>query len=148
MDYYSQGGVCFADRRNQITINFDGNIYKCTTIKRFDNDNALGQLDCNNGNVIWDESKIAYLSNEGIPSGCHTCQMFPSCGGPCRKKTPGWKDEDCFLKSQRMSMEEYALIQFKAEMTKGESSEQVPQRHDYEIIMPLHPFPSVTDHID
>lgn len=118
LDYYSQGGVCFADRRNQITINFDGNIYKCTTIKRFDNDNALGKLDCNNGNVIWDESKIAYLSNEGIPSGCHTCQMFPSCGGPCRKKTPGWKDEDCFLKSQRMSMEEYALIQFKAEMTK------------------------------
>lgn len=36
LDYYSQGGICFADRDNQITFNYDGGVYKCTTITHYD----------------------------------------------------------------------------------------------------------------
>lgn len=87
IDYYSQGWICFADRDNQITFNYDGGIYKCTTITNFNKDNALGKFNTSTGVVSWDNEKISYLCNTEIPYDCKLCKLLPLCGGPCRKKT-------------------------------------------------------------
>ncbi len=118
LDYYSQGGICFADRNNQITFNYDGGIYKCTTITHFNKDNSLGEIDQYTGLVSWKNEKIMSHSDFKIPDGCKLCKLFPFCGGPCRRKTLYWKPEDCFLGDLGLSMEEYALIQLKIELTK------------------------------
>ena len=118
-DYYSQGGTCFADRKNQVTINFDGNVFKCTTITHFDEPNALGHLDINSGMVIWDENKIKYLDNSTFPKTCVDCKVFPFCGGHCMKHISEGNDKGCFLRDLDMSVEEYAEIQFKINVIKS-----------------------------
>ena len=50
VDYYGQGGVCLCDRKNEAVINYDGNVFKCTTIPKFDNEHALGHLE--DGNIV------------------------------------------------------------------------------------------------
>lgn len=118
LDYYSQGGVCFADRTNQVTINFDGTVHKCTTINKFDSETALGFIDQKTGNIKWNKERTDYLSSKIIPDSCRSCTMFPSCGGPCRKKVASWKEENCLLTSQNISVEEYALVQFKTNLVR------------------------------
>ena len=118
VDYYNQGGICFADRLNQVTFNYDGNVFKCTTISSFDEENSLGVLDCLSGNIKWDDEKTRYLSQRKIQSRCEKCRMFPKCGGLCRKKMSLLTEETCFLDSLKLTIEEYALIQFKVELTK------------------------------
>lgn len=118
VDYYSQGGACFADRKNQVTFNYDGTVYKCTTINNFDLVNSLGVLCVNTGKVTWNSNKTKYLSNYGIPNNCKLCPLLPMCGGPCRKKLSLWKVDDCFLNEINMSKEEYALVQFKIELVR------------------------------
>lgn len=118
VDYYNQGGICFADRRNQVTFNFDGNVFKCTTISRFDEENSLGVLDTSTGDILWDKEKTRYLSQREIQSRCEKCRMFPKCCGLCRKKMSLKHPEICFLDSLNLTIEEFALIQFKVELTK------------------------------
>jgi len=117
LDYYNQGGICFADRNNQVTFNYNGGIYKCTTISHFNNENALGSFQVMNGKVVWDDKKTSYLKDFRIPEGCKSCKLLPSCGGPCRKKLANWKPDDCFLKIMDLTIDEYILIQLQIELT-------------------------------
>lgn len=95
VDEYGDPGVCFADRKNQAVINYDGSIFKCTTIDKFNSENALGRLDTKTGKIIWDDRKIAYLNSQDLLTACSTCVIFPICTGPCRRRMylqPNW---DC-----------------------------------------------------
>ena len=119
VDFYSRGGVCFADRWNQAVINYDGRVFKCTTISKFDEFNALGILDKSSGQIVWNPSKLQYLFSDTTPVECKTCCMFPSCGGPCRKRLaedPNWS---CFLKNASFDMDDYVLTQFKSHLIKS-----------------------------
>lgn len=111
IDYYGQGGWCFADFDNQVTINYDGGIFKCTTITHFDESESLGSLNKDTGEIIWDKAKTAYLHNEQIAENCKSCKMFPSCGGPCRRQMSRGLEHKCFLNDQGITMDDYALIQ-------------------------------------
>lgn len=44
--------------------------------------------------------------------------MLPSCGGPCRLKAFSEADDSCFLDDIHMTVEQYALLQFRFEITK------------------------------
>lgn len=118
VDYYSQGGICFADRRNQVLINYDGNVFKCTTLTIFDKENALGYLDKRTGKIYWNEEKISYLQQDSIANICKKCRMLPSCGGFCKKKVSSNEDLTCFLTASNISIFEFALIQFYINLTK------------------------------
>ena len=97
VDFYSQGGICFADRDNQILVNYDGNIFKCTTICNFGEENTLGYLDTNTGLINWNKKRIEYLYHDSIAEICQNCRMLPSCGGFCKKKIAAKEDSTCFL---------------------------------------------------
>lgn len=58
-----------------------------------------------------------YLKNYDIFKDCKSCKLLPLCGGPCRKKIRTWTRDDCFLRELEISIEEYALIQLKIELT-------------------------------
>ena len=113
VDYYSQGGVCFADRKNQVVFNYDGYVFKCTTISRFDKSNSLGILDRTTGEILWDLQKMQYLAEDKSPDECKECQMYPSCGGPCQKKLSENSCWSCFLNSANFDLSEFVLTQFR-----------------------------------
>ncbi len=118
VDYYSQGGICFADRRNQVTFNYDGNVFKCTTINKFDEEASLGKLNPDTGEIHWYEEKIRYLDNDTTPKRCRKCKMLPDCTGPCRRHVAEGEGDECFLDDLKMSIEDYALMQFRIELVK------------------------------
>lgn len=124
VDYYSQGGICFADKKNEAVINYDGNVFKCTTISHFDEQESFGYLDCNSGKIVWNIEKIKPLEKVESPSQCVKCAMFPSCGGPCRRKNSPSSGWNCFLSTIGMTKEEYALLQFQIELIKDKVYEK------------------------
>lgn len=118
VDYYSQGGTCFADRLNEAVINYDGKVFKCTTINKFDQTNSVGKLDADTGRIEWYKGKVGYLYNNSIGSNCITCKLLPSCGGPCRKQISEGLKEKCFLKDLNISIKEFVKIQFMSQYLK------------------------------
>lgn len=109
VDYYSQGGVCFADRKNQALINYDGNVFKCTTISHFTENTSLGKLSTN-GEIVWENEKVNYIEQNLTPSKCKACILFPACGAPCNKKLSNSPHFTCFLQDSTLSLEEYVLL--------------------------------------
>jgi uncharacterized protein len=118
VDYYGQGGVCFADRKNEAVINYDGLVFKCTTITEFNTTNSWGELDTSSGNVKWKTSELTTIDQQKSPQICLSCKLYPSCGGPCRKKCANLQNWDCFLNGINMSVEEFLLTQFRIEYIK------------------------------
>jgi uncharacterized protein len=94
-------------------------VYKCTTISHFDEENSLGRLNFENGQIDWDREKTKYLSNSNMQAKCQDCCLFPKCGGPCRKQISEGAKDNCFLDDVNLSPEEYALILFKVEFLKS-----------------------------
>ncbi len=73
---------CYADKINQMTVNYDGSVYKCTA-RDFNEQNRLGRL-CDDGTVLWDRMHPdkRYESKFSDPN-CHRCRIAPLCGGGC-----------------------------------------------------------------
>ncbi len=56
---------CYADKINQMTVNYDGGVYKCTA-RDFNEKNRLGQL-CDDGTVLWDKMHPGKDMNPNSP---------------------------------------------------------------------------------
>lgn len=110
-------------RPSQISINYNGEIYKCTG-RDFGKDLIFGQLQ-NNGEVRWDEKKITdYLSiNIYENSMCESCKLLPQCWGPCTQKIFENKDGNykkyCQLNDMEMTMDDFILYRFNNEAAKS-----------------------------
>lgn len=55
--FHAQGLRLFCRKKNQVLFNYDGKIFKCTTISKFNDENALGKLDMISGKIHWNEEK-------------------------------------------------------------------------------------------
>lgn len=109
----SRSGVCFAERMNQVLINFDGKVFKCSTLSSFDEENTMGKLDLKSGELSWNMSKISQIPRIMTNSRCSKCALFPSCLGPCNKNLLKSTDRTCILDEMNMSMQEYLMYNFK-----------------------------------
>ncbi|MDR2235308.1 MAG: radical SAM protein [Chryseobacterium sp.] len=75
---------CYADKKNELVVNFNGDIYKCTA-RDFSQENKYGTLD-SDGNVDWIEDKLNEWENIKIQSkACQNCRILPLCGGGCHQ---------------------------------------------------------------
>lgn len=88
LDYYimPKGDVCFAERHREVLFNYDGKVFKCSTISSFDDKNALGEFDLQSGQVHWNETKLSYWLKEMLPQNCIDCKLLPACLGPCNEQ--------------------------------------------------------------
>lgn len=111
VDYYTQGKLCFAERINQLVVNYDGNVFKCTTINRFDEEHSFGKLNTKTGEIEWNLSKLAKLTNEMTPAKCHECRIFPICYGQCNIHLMNGQTE-CYLDSLNLSRKEYFMFMY------------------------------------
>ena len=75
---------CYADNYNQVVINYDGNIYKCTA-RTFSSENSYGLI-TSEGQLEWNEMKLQDRLNLELPSRCQICNFLPACPKPCSQK--------------------------------------------------------------
>lgn len=112
VDYYTQGKLCFAERLNEVVINYDGLAFKCTTITKFDKDNSYGHLDSETGNVVLNATKLAYVTKDMRTNRCAECKRYPSCYGPCNNHIMVG-DAGCYLDTINLTEKEYLMFQYK-----------------------------------
>ncbi|MDR2409264.1 MAG: SPASM domain-containing protein [Bacteroidales bacterium] len=88
--------VCYADKMNQVVINYDGRIFKCTA-RNFQEEKEDGIL-LSNGKIKWNMPIFSKrLGNATFENEfCMACKFLPACFGPCSKKMLEIQAEDDF----------------------------------------------------
>lgn len=122
VDYYfmPKGCVCFAERKNQVLFNYDGKIFKCTTIPKFNDENALGKLDLKTGNILWNKLKMKDWYADIQPYYCKTCKWFPACLGICNRQLLAHQEKICTFDACNLTPKEYLMYLFKYNVLKSE----------------------------
>ena len=93
-----KGTYCYADRSRQYTINFNGDVFKCT-VSKFDSKYRFGYLTDNGSLALeghrWDD----WMNIDGLEEKCVSCVYMPMCMGGCRKVRGMWGTvgADCTL---------------------------------------------------
>lgn len=73
---------CYADRRHQCVVHYNGDIYKCTAVD-FENTKRDGFLN-EKGEIIWEDNSIEKRMNSKFNNKkCFDCKIFPLCHGGC-----------------------------------------------------------------
>jgi uncharacterized protein len=76
--------ACYADRINQATINYNGDVFKCTA-RDFTKDNLEGVLD-SDGLIQWKNNILNRFEKRLTNKPCLDCKIMPICGGGCSQK--------------------------------------------------------------
>jgi uncharacterized protein len=75
---------CYADHKNHATVNYNGEVFKCTA-RDFSTNNSEGLLD-DSGNIIWNEKYYNRMSSKLKNKPCLECAILPICGGGCSQQ--------------------------------------------------------------
>lgn len=124
LDYYimPKGSVCFAERNKHVLFNYDGKVFKCSTIK-FEDSEVLGYLNYSTGHLNWDLNKISTWHKDMTPEKCEKCKWFPVCLGPCNKQIIANEGKHiCTFDAMNMTTKEFLIYSFKYHLLKEELS--------------------------
>lgn len=83
---------CYADKKNQSTINFNGDVFKCTA-RDFKKENREGEL-LDDGTILWNEKFYERMDIKFRNKPCLSCKILPLCNGGCSQHAIENKDED------------------------------------------------------
>lgn len=72
---------CYADKKNHATINYNGEVFKCTA-RDFASAIKEGDL-LDDGLIEWNEKYNKRLESKIKNKPCFTCKILPICGGGC-----------------------------------------------------------------
>ncbi|KAF2506894.1 SPASM domain-containing protein [Flavobacterium zhairuonense] len=73
---------CYADKRNSVVINYNGDIFKCTA-RDFETKNRAGFIS-DNGDLIWENDYLEKRMNAKFNNKpCLSCKIMPLCNGGC-----------------------------------------------------------------
>lgn len=75
---------CYADKNNHATINYNGDIFKCTA-RNFSSEAKEGTLNTE-GEIIWNQKYYDRLSIKFKNKPCLECSIMPICNGGCSQK--------------------------------------------------------------
>jgi uncharacterized protein len=82
---YSPNSVkspCYADKRNSVVINYNGDIFKCTA-RDFTKTKRAGYLN-ETGELVWENDYLERRMNAKFKNRpCLTCKIMPLCNGGC-----------------------------------------------------------------
>lgn len=76
---------CYADKKNQACINFDGNVFKCNA-RDFKKESRMGVLNLN-GEIEWSNNENIWMNSKYQNTPCKQCFLYPICTGGCRRLT-------------------------------------------------------------
>jgi uncharacterized protein len=72
---------CYADKRNQVTINYNGDVFKCTA-REFSEENREGVLG-DDGEIDWGGNLETRMDLKFKNPPCLKCRVLPLCNGGC-----------------------------------------------------------------
>lgn len=75
---------CYAERENQVDINYNGDIFKCS-VNDFDRSERIGYLKTDGTFVKDCEKYDKWMNIPLFDTQCKTCKYVPLCMGGCRK---------------------------------------------------------------
>lgn len=75
------GHSCYADKKNQALINYNGDVFKCSA-RDFNSDSREGVL-TEHSEIIWNEKQEKRLNSKFKNKPCLECSILPICGGGC-----------------------------------------------------------------
>ena len=76
---------CYADKKNQLVVNYNGDIFKCTAVD-FEKEQRDGYLD-DTGEVVWENDSLARrLDSKFKNPPCLSCRLLPICNGAARSR--------------------------------------------------------------
>lgn len=115
LKFFHTPSSCMSSKQDQVTISYDGKIFKCTgcDFARTEEDGNL----MSNGNIAWKGNKAEeriQIQTYNHPE-CLQCKLLPLCWGPCCQKHLLKKEkvmETCQLKSMEMPLESFLLLRY------------------------------------
>lgn len=113
---------CYADKKYQAVINYNGDVYKCTA-RDFNLENRLGVLK-EDGLIVWDENRMK--SRQGVRLSkdvCQQCRIAPICGGTCtQREIDSGTSNQCIRGLEESGKDNIVLNQFYYCVVKNEVS--------------------------
>jgi len=78
--------TCYADKKSQVTINYNGDVFKCTA-RSFSPSKREGYL-TRTGDIVWNEIYFSRFSPliRTKNTACMKCSIFPVCNGGCSQQ--------------------------------------------------------------
>lgn len=112
------GESCYVNRKNYVTINYNGDVVKCTSDGNFEQDGLIkpGKID-SNGNLTWEDNICEILTKPtGRSKRCTLCRFLPLCYGPCPKFLLNNDEEYCKMEQGDLTYKD-AIIEYIELMT-------------------------------
>jgi uncharacterized protein len=104
-------GSCYADRKGHATINYNGEVFKCTA-RNFSHDSREGQLN-EDGSITWNERYNERMNIKFKNKPCLKCPIMPMCNGGCSQAALESKGEDyCVYNFNEQTKKELVLNKF------------------------------------
>ena len=93
---------CYADKRNSVVINYNGDIYKCTA-RDFTKNNRVGYID-DFGDLIWCNNHLEKRMNIKFKNkSCFSCKLLPICNGGCSQHAlENFGNDYCIIKENEI----------------------------------------------
>lgn len=103
---------CYADKKNHATINYDGEVFKCTA-RDFKKDSAEGTM-ADSGEILWNEKFDARMNAKFKNSPCKSCRIQPICNGGCSQQALENEGLDyCVVEESGLRKDEVIMGRFK-----------------------------------
>lgn len=84
---------CYANKKNNALINFNGEVFKCTA-RDFSSDNSEGIL-TDDGQIQWNKKRDIRLNSRFKNQPCLDCNILPVCRGGCTQISIDNEKEYC-----------------------------------------------------
>lgn len=75
---------CYADKKNHATINYNGEVFKCTA-RDFESKSKEGILN-SDGKIEWNEKYDQRMNSKFKNPPCLSCKILPICNGGCSQQ--------------------------------------------------------------
>ena len=103
---------CYADKKNNALINYNGDVFKCTAID-FENTQRDGYIN-DNGIIIWENDSLNVRLNSKFKNKpCLKCRLLPICNGACTQKALDYENRDyCIFSYDEKKKDKVVLDKF------------------------------------
>lgn len=103
---------CYADKKNHSTINYDGEVYKCTA-RDFKKDEVEGKM-LDTGKIAWNQKFEDRMNSKFKNSPCTSCRIQPICNGGCSQQALEQEGLDyCVVEDSGLQKDEVVMGRFK-----------------------------------
>ena len=115
------GSSCYGDKRNNVLINYNGDVFFCTA-RDFKREDRAGYLDAD-GQIVWENNALERrMAVKFSRDECRNCRIAPICGGGCRQRAmERINREGCLLDYSEENKTDIVLRRFEQFFVKTES---------------------------